>query len=204
MFLAFIKPERVEDDLGKETESVNKYYDRINRIKFTNERKRHLSTLLGSSASRNCMNNFIGNYGYRQQDVDSDNNGTDSGIFVGSDHDKSDKCSFDEPAESVEVISPNMAAESYDFHGRLARLPSGPDDVFEEFQETAILNHHSEGATGIEMNGCVIPIVVKTKTNQKDQHKNNSSRHRRSSNDDAEETFALIHSNSYSLEKDIQ
>ena len=64
---AYIKPERVTRcDSHKDSESANDYYDHINKIKFTSERRRHLSSLLGSNTVQ-C----------RLQ--------TDSGIDVGTD-----------------------------------------------------------------------------------------------------------------------
>lgn len=73
-YLAFIKPERIVNEAKQEeTESLKRYHDEVNRKKFTKERKQHLSSLLGSSLSRNHIDNFMNIC--RDWNIENDNGG---------------------------------------------------------------------------------------------------------------------------------
>ncbi|OWF46372.1 uncharacterized protein LOC110455783 isoform X2 [Mizuhopecten yessoensis] len=86
-FRSFIKPEKIQiEKSSKEQDSVNKYYDEVDRLKFTKERKRQLSSLLGSSSV--ATNLSVVSAAYLRRDRHGDPNGADSGIFVGSENDK--------------------------------------------------------------------------------------------------------------------
>ncbi|XP_033739232.1 uncharacterized protein LOC117326583 [Pecten maximus] len=86
-FRTFIKPEKIEvERTSKEQQSVNKYYDEVDRLKFTKERKRQLSSLLGSSSV--ATNLSVVSAAYLRRDRHGDLNGADSGIYVGSENDK--------------------------------------------------------------------------------------------------------------------
>lgn len=78
-----MKPEVVQQSVP-EGEGISQHYDRVNRTKFTDERKRQLSYLLGSSQSGADL---VTQGQERHSDksisvcVPSDNGAADSGIF---------------------------------------------------------------------------------------------------------------------------
>ncbi|XP_069126254.1 uncharacterized protein [Argopecten irradians] len=87
-FRTFIKPEKIEmDRTSKEQQSVNQYYDEVDRLKFTKERKRQLSSLLGSNSV--STNLSVVSAAYLRRDRQTDLNGADSGICIGSENDRS-------------------------------------------------------------------------------------------------------------------
>lgn len=82
-FKAYMKPETVQQSLpGRDV--IAKHYDQINRMKFTDERKRQLSFLLGSSqsgADLTPQNNEVRSNRSYSSCAPPDNGAADSGIF---------------------------------------------------------------------------------------------------------------------------
>ena len=98
---AFVKPEKVSNvHLSQEEYNVSKYYDRVNRTKYTAERKRHLSLLLGSSvggeseytsmdsnsasvsnSNESSKESALSPSTTSTEDRSSENGGNDSGIY---------------------------------------------------------------------------------------------------------------------------
>lgn len=79
-----MKPELVQLSLP-ERKGANKHYAHVNRMKFTDERKRQLSDLLGSSQAGEIGIRNHDNFSNRS--LHHDNGASDSGIF-GSDNER--------------------------------------------------------------------------------------------------------------------
>ncbi|KAL3869109.1 hypothetical protein ACJMK2_041834 [Sinanodonta woodiana] len=87
-FRTFIKPcERSRSSAKSDEEyNVSKYYDEVNRKKYTLERRRQLSSLLGSSSTGDTKSTTVndsskGSDCSNFRDTNSEKAGTDSGIF---------------------------------------------------------------------------------------------------------------------------
>ena len=96
VFSAFIKPEKVANTVVSQEEySVSRYYEEVNRTKYTNERKKQLSFLLGSSSAGTDGSNSTG--GTKSTTVSGSTRDSDiviarkdSGIFVNNSEEESD------------------------------------------------------------------------------------------------------------------